>query len=1066
MAISYIGSATGTNTVTLPAHVAGDVLVAFAFRDGNNAVPSNATSNGIPWSSLLSTTGTNTCGARLAVFRARGPNTANPTFTNATSVVVHVYRGVHPLTPTGGTGYGTGTAASVTYPAIGTMTNATGTSWVAGFAGHRSVNTSLETPPSGMPSNRSTVVDATDEAAGHDTNGGVTSWAATAVAVGGTASGWCAATVELIASPYNTYSANKITNGDFPTATTGWAADPGGSGTAISVVSAKLQVVAPVSVTGPPSARQQISNNSQAVVVGDVCRFRWKADSTSSAIAAMLAYPASFSPTYVDYESTSATQAQFEEWFTATETDVIVFAATRTSSGTVRYDDIELVVATVVGSGDGSSAGLGAATATSISTNAAAGTNATGVGAATGTGTGIRGGAGASAGIGAATAVGDTAGTTVSGAGASAGTSTVQATGRVIDSLWSVSSYDIVGGGGGTYTDATHLTLGTQVFFTAAGDVTGVSFYRSDAAAGATGTVMLFLITGNTTGTLLVSKTYSGHSGTGWRTVTFDTPYTIDPAQNYTVAWKQDAASSTTYYAADNNFFTTVGWTSPGGYIFAPKDNEAAYHGHTWRQSVFGTSSSANDIPYLTFGSTAYFVDPIFEPATGSTGSAAGTSTVQATSASTNAAAGTSAGLGAATATAISTFAAVAASAGLAVALAVGAIGGTVETGAGSSTGASTVQGTGRAIVSVAPSSAGSSTAQAGGASTYAGAGNAPGVATATATGRAIIPASASSAGTSTALAVGDVASATESRAGSSAGTSSALATGASTAAVTGSATGTSGVTATAILTSASAGSAAGTASATAASITTAGRAGSAAGTSSAIAVGTLSSGPLAFIGAASGTSTAQAIPAYTVAVAGSAGGTSFALGVPREVATSGQSSSATDGTTEYNNPPLRTGRVPPMPPPRMTGDPTDDMSALREWMNQIYRSLIDSGLGDPTYQFGAFEIDPANPPDPNLTTIGRAQATANLALAQTVQKRWGNFTISEIDLAITVTFGTPFANDDYFIVATLTSASSSAAAGARIINAITKTESGFTATLNAVPGLGESVTFDYLAGA
>jgi hypothetical protein len=65
--------------------------------------------------------------------------------------------------------------------------------------------------------NRSDVVNATSEAAGHDTNGGVTSWSLQTVSVGGTSSGWFGSTVELIdpssITPVNTV--NFYANGSF-----------------------------------------------------------------------------------------------------------------------------------------------------------------------------------------------------------------------------------------------------------------------------------------------------------------------------------------------------------------------------------------------------------------------------------------------------------------------------------------------------------------------------------------------------------------------------------------------------------------------------------------------------------------------------------------------------------------------------------------------------------------------------------------------------------------------------------------------------------------------------------
>ena len=193
-----VGSATGTNTATMPTHAVGDLIVAFAFRDGSTTAPSIPSEG---WTSLgasssaIGQAGT-TCSAVMVVKRADSTSEAVGTFTNATFVGVVVYRG--------GTGkqvgigtwtFQAGTASTVTYPAT-TLIGASSTSWTGAFAGHRSVDTSLQTAPTNM-SNVATFVDATDEGAIHDTNGPVASWASTGVAVGGTASGWITAVFEV-----------------------------------------------------------------------------------------------------------------------------------------------------------------------------------------------------------------------------------------------------------------------------------------------------------------------------------------------------------------------------------------------------------------------------------------------------------------------------------------------------------------------------------------------------------------------------------------------------------------------------------------------------------------------------------------------------------------------------------------------------------------------------------------------------------------------------------------------------------------------------------------------------
>lgn len=195
--IRFIGAAGGTTSATVPAHVAGDAILAFAFRDGSATLPTLPT--GQNWTSLLAPTGANTASMRAAGKIAAGSSEATGTWTSATTLNVGVWRpGAGYTLSFGASASAAASSTTVSYPAL-TLQDATGASWVIGWAGHRSVNTTLESPPTGMV-NRLSTLDATDETALHDTNGGVSSWSLATKAVGGTASGWFGATVEIKAA--------------------------------------------------------------------------------------------------------------------------------------------------------------------------------------------------------------------------------------------------------------------------------------------------------------------------------------------------------------------------------------------------------------------------------------------------------------------------------------------------------------------------------------------------------------------------------------------------------------------------------------------------------------------------------------------------------------------------------------------------------------------------------------------------------------------------------------------------------------------------------------------------
>ena len=188
--ITFVGRSTASGTTaSIPAHNVGDLLVAFAYRDGSANAPTVPSG----WTAINTSGGANANSSSLAYRIATGtePTTG---WTSATHIIVQAYRGVS-ASPIGAFGAQNGATANVTYPAL-SLNVTDGTSWVIGFAGHRSINTALENPPTGM-TQRSTFVNTTTETAGHDTAGGVSSWTAQSVSVGGTSSGWMTRVLEI-----------------------------------------------------------------------------------------------------------------------------------------------------------------------------------------------------------------------------------------------------------------------------------------------------------------------------------------------------------------------------------------------------------------------------------------------------------------------------------------------------------------------------------------------------------------------------------------------------------------------------------------------------------------------------------------------------------------------------------------------------------------------------------------------------------------------------------------------------------------------------------------------------
>ncbi len=193
--VSFVASLSGVGaSITIPVHQVGDLLVIFAYRDGSVTAPTLPAG----WTNIGTAGGASLNASTLAYRVATATSDPSGTWTGATAITVHIYRGQNSATPVGANADTGSSSIIVTYPAL-VLTNTNGTSWITAFAGHTSINTTLETPPALMV-NRTDFVDATDEVASHDTNTGVSSWSATNVSVGGTSSGWRARTLEILSN--------------------------------------------------------------------------------------------------------------------------------------------------------------------------------------------------------------------------------------------------------------------------------------------------------------------------------------------------------------------------------------------------------------------------------------------------------------------------------------------------------------------------------------------------------------------------------------------------------------------------------------------------------------------------------------------------------------------------------------------------------------------------------------------------------------------------------------------------------------------------------------------------
>ena len=187
--ITYIGQASGITSATLPTHQAGDLILAFAFRDGSTTLPTQPAG----WTSI-DTAASITCSARVAYQVATAAGTITGTWTSVTTVIFLVYRGVNIANLAYIDTESIGASTTVTYNANGFWR---GLSRLVAFAAHSSTDTALGTAP-GTLTLIVNPVDATDEAAAfQSTVDNFGNWTSTNVSVGGTSSGWITFTLRL-----------------------------------------------------------------------------------------------------------------------------------------------------------------------------------------------------------------------------------------------------------------------------------------------------------------------------------------------------------------------------------------------------------------------------------------------------------------------------------------------------------------------------------------------------------------------------------------------------------------------------------------------------------------------------------------------------------------------------------------------------------------------------------------------------------------------------------------------------------------------------------------------------
>jgi Domain of unknown function (DUF4082)/Fibronectin type III domain len=152
--------------------------------------------------------------------------------------------------------------------------------------------------------------------------------------------------------------------------------------------------------------------------------------------------------------------------------------------------------------------------------------------------------------------------------------------------------------------DGEAVTVGLKFTSTEVGEITGLRFYK---ASTNTGTHVGSLWTAS--GQLLASATFTNETASGWQSVSFSSPVTINANTTYVVGY---FAPNGHYSATDSYFYPNPAPTPLGGASYNSPPLQAVPT-DTSADGVY-TYGSSSTFPTSTFGAANYWVDPVFMP--------------------------------------------------------------------------------------------------------------------------------------------------------------------------------------------------------------------------------------------------------------------------------------------------------------------------------------------------------------------------------------------------------------------------------------------------------------------
>lgn len=162
--------------------------------------------------------------------------------------------------------------------------------------------------------------------------------------------------------------------------------------------------------------------------------------------------------------------------------------------------------------------------------------------------------------------------------------------------------------------------------------------------------------------------------------------------------------------------------------------------------------------------------------------------------------------------------------------------------------------------------------------------------------------------------------------------------------------------------------------------------------------------------------------------------------------------------------------RVPP--PPRLDPDPRKAVAQIARYIEDLHQQIINGEILQASQQSVVETVDVGSLPNPATSTVATAQQTANDAyqaavaaqvLANGIVLRTGSIVVSGASTTGTTALDPPVAAATYIALLQTRAFSGSPAAGARTVTLVTKAVAQLDIAVSAAPGVGTSVTFDFV---